>query len=132
MSRVDYDRLSDVQKEEIVPFYDAFQDAFQSIRLISSANGTSIEICALNVLVKEVNKLLWYGMHDLVSPGNIAYIELHNFDENGNTIDIEKYIIDSVVMSIVKHNNASGAQTIQITGCIDKEITIQDRIEDDK
>ena len=84
---------------------------------------------ALNIFVEDVNKLLWYGIHDLVSPGNIAYVELHNFDEDGNTIDIEKYVIDSVVMSIVKHSKDPQLQTIKITGAVSNEITIADKIE---
>jgi hypothetical protein len=128
MSRTDYDRISEERKVEIVPFYDAFQDCVQSVRLISEANQTTIEIMVVNALVEEVNKLLWYGIHDLVSPGNVSYIEIHNFDNDGNTIDIEKYIVDSVVMSIVKHSNNSGVQSIQITGAISKEITIADRL----
>jgi len=131
MSRTDYDQISSDKQESIRPFYDAFQDYVMSTRLVSNGNQTTIEIMAANGMVPELNKLLWYGIHDLVSPGNIAYIEIHNFNEEGNTIDIEKYIIDSVVMSIVKHPNGTEPQTIQITGGIMKEITIEDKsIED--
>lgn len=130
MSRIDYDKISEDKKVNIQPFYDAFQDCVRSVRLISESNQTTIEILAVNALVEEVNKLLWYGIHDLVSPGNVAYIELHNFDDSGNTIDIEKYVIGSVVMSIVKHSDDTNAQTIKINGVIDKEITIADPIED--
>ena len=130
MSRIDYESLSEDRKEEIKPFYDAFQDSFQSARLISGDNGgTSIEILVLNSLVPEANKLLWYGIHDLVSPGNYAYIEIHNFDANNNTIDIEKYLIDSIIITTVKHSDSVGPQTIKITGGISKEITIQDKVE---
>jgi len=130
MSRTDYDKISEQRRVEIEPFYDAFQKAVRSVRLISSGDHTTIEIMALNVLVEEINKLLWYGIHDLVSPGNIAYIEIHNFDEEGNTIDIEKYLVDSVVMSIVKNQDTKGAQSIQITGAIASEITIADSVEE--
>jgi len=126
MSRTDYDKLNDEMKANIEPFYDAFQECVKSVRFISDGNQTTIEILAVNSLVEEINKLLWYGIHDLVSPGNIAYVEIHNFDSNGNTIDIEKYLIDSVVMSIVKHSDITEAQTIQINGGIYKEITIAD------
>lgn len=128
MSRTDYHQISDDKKVNIQPFYDAFQDCVKSVRLISEGAQTTVEILAVNALVEEVNKLLWYGIHDLVSPGNVAYLEVHNFDDKGNTIDIEKYIIDSIVMSIVKHSNDSEVQTIQITGGIQKEITIADSV----
>ena len=129
MSRTDYDNISEERKINIQPFYDAFQDSVESVRLISAGTQTTIEILALNIFVEDVNKLLWYGIHDLVSPGNIAYVELHNFDEDGNTIDIEKYVIDSVVMSIVKHSKDPQLQTIKITGAVSNEITIADKIE---
>jgi len=128
MSRVDHDQLSEEKRVNIIPFYDAFQDSVTSVRLISDEDGTKIEIMAQNVLVEEVNKLLWYGIHDLVSPGNVSYIELHNFDAEGNTIDIEKYIVDSILMSIVKHQDCTGPQSIQITGAIREEITISDPV----
>jgi hypothetical protein len=127
MSRMDYDKIGERRKEEIKPFYDAFQDSVQSVRLVSGGGCTTIEILAANTLVEDVNKLLWYGIHDLVSPGNVAYVEIHNFDQDGNTIDIEKYIMDSIVMSVVKNEN--DPQTIKIAGAIAKEITIQDSLE---
>jgi hypothetical protein len=129
MSRTDYDNIGEQKQQEIKPFYDAFQDSVTSTRLISTSEGTTIEIMVRNTLVEDVQKLLWYGIHDLISPGNIAYIEIHNFDLDGNTIDIEKYIIDSIVMSIVKNGKP---QAIQITGAITNEITIQDGITIDK
>lgn len=126
ISRTDYDKISEQRRVELQPFYDAFQEAATSVRLISNSDQTTIEIMVANVLVEEVNKLLWYGIHDLVSPGNIAYVEIHNFDEVGNVIDVEKLLVDSIVMSVVKHNNSKEAQSIQITGIVAKEITIAD------
>jgi len=128
MSRTDYDKISDEKREDIQPFYDSFQDAVKSIRMISENDQTTIEIMVENVLVSEINKLLWYGIHDLVSPGNISYIEVHNFDYYGNTIDIEKYLVEDIVMSVVKHSEDCSNQSIQITGVISKEITIADSI----
>lgn len=125
LSRTDYDKISDEKKATIMPFYDAFQKAPKSIRMISQGDQTKLEIMLQNIFVEESNKLLWHGLHDLVSPGEIAYLEIHNFDEDGNTIDIEKYVIDGIIMSIVKDDKMD-VQTIQITGCISNEITIQD------
>jgi len=130
MSRTDYNNLSVSKQEEIRPYYDAFQDAVKSIRFISGGEQTTMEIMVENILVEEANKLLWYGVHDLVSPGDITFIEIHNFDRCGNTIDIEKYIIDGVVMSIVKHAESAESQSIQITGTISKEITIADAVKE--
>ena len=126
ISRTDYDHISEQRRVELQPFYDAFQDAATSARLISNGNQTTIEIMVANILVEEVNKLLWYGIHDLVSPGNIAYVELHNFDEKGNILDIEKLVIEDIVMSIVKHSDVKAPQSIQITGVVATELTIAD------
>jgi len=128
MSGTDYDQISENKKVDIQPFYDAFQECVKSVRFISEGSQTTVEILAVNGLVEEVNKLLWYGIHDLVSRGSVSYLEVHNFDEDGNTIDIEKYLIDSVMMSIVKHSDDLEPQTIQITGGIFKEITIADPV----
>jgi hypothetical protein len=129
MSRIDYDKISEDRKAEILPYYDAFQDAVNNLRLVSTSEGTTIEIMVRNSLVEETNKLLWYGIHDLVSPGNISYIEIHNFDEKGNTIDIEKYLVDGIVMSIIKDKAIPGCQMIKIIGSIDSEITFEDKAE---
>lgn len=129
MSRMDYDKISDSRKQEILPYYDAFQNAVDNLRLISTKEGTTIEIMVRNTLVEETNKLLWYGVHDLISPNNIAYIEIHNFNMDGNTIDIEKYLVGSIVISIVKDHSIPGCQMIKITGSIDSEITFEDKAE---
>lgn len=124
MSRTDYDKIDEEKRNEIQPFYDAFQSCVKSVRLISDGDQTTVEIMAVNGLVEESHKLLWHGIHDLISPGNVSYIEIYNFDENGNTLDVEKYVIDSVVMSIVKHSDADEPQTIKINGVIGREIAI--------
>jgi hypothetical protein len=122
MSRTDYDKLSEQKKEEIKPYYDAFQDALIDSRMITSEDGSTIEILLHNVLVEGTGMMLWHGVHDLVSPGNEAYVEFHNFDDKGNTINIEKYVIDTIVLSVVK--GPAVMQTIKLTGCISGELTM--------
>jgi len=135
MSRTDYDNLSEEKKNEIKPYYDAFQDSVMEARLISTEESTTVEIMLQNSYVEEAGMLLWSGIHDLISPGNIAYIEFHNFDQQGNTINIEKYIIDSIVMSVFKEGAIeteiglanTNYQTIKITGCVSSEVAIDNR-----
>ena len=127
MSRTDVVNLSSERANEIEPYYDAFQDAVIDIKMVSKPNGTSIELILENLFVEETGKLLWSGIHDLVSPGAMSYIEIHNFDEDGNTIDIEKYVIDNIVIEIQK----STGQLINIIGRIAQELEFVPENEDD-
>lgn len=124
ISRTDYDKLSQEEKDEINPFYDAFQDAVIESRMISTNNNTTIEVLLHNVYVQESDKLLWCGLHDLITPPGVAYIEFHNLDSDGNTINIEKYLIDSIVVSVVKSNVNHTPQTIKITGCVSANVDL--------
>lgn len=129
MSRTDYDQLTDERKEEIKPFYDAVQDSVINTRLITEDGGTTIEILMCNTYVEEAGKLLWNGIHDLISPGPMCYIEIHNFDIEGNTIAIDKYLVDALIISVVK-DGSDNPQTIKITGSISAELSFDDKVTD--
>lgn len=124
VSRIDYNQLPEESKREIEPYYDALQDAVDKINLVSKPNGTSIELNIFNLFVEESGKNLWYGIHDLISPNATCYVEIHNFDINGNTLDVEKYIVDEVVLNITKDCQHDNIQIIHLVGRISEEIKI--------
>ena len=127
MSRTDYNNIGEQRRKEIEPYHDAFQKSTKSIRMVTSKDVTTIEIRIVNSLIEETGELMWHGIHELVSPGSVSYIEIHNFDQDGNTIDIEKYVIENITISTVKNDDSNSSQLIEVTGTITKELTVVDK-----
>jgi hypothetical protein len=129
MSRTDFGSLKEHIKEEVYAFHYAFQDAAYNVRLVSTSDGTTIEILAYNIFVAEAQKCLWSGIHNLINPDSQAYIEIRDHDFNGMLLDYEQYIVDDIVLSkVVDMDNGDLPQVIKITGLVTQEIHTVDEV----
>ena len=76
-----------------------FQNAVSEVTIKSHKDRTCVKIECVNVEVPTSNKLLWTALHYLI--GSTSIMEIHSFDKQGNTIDIEKYVLEGITMEIV-------------------------------
>jgi hypothetical protein len=120
--RRDFSDLPEEQQEHINVINETFQNAVQSVRITSCADGSEFHIKCVNVEVPGSDKLLWTAMRYLIGSDSTAAMEIHNFDAAGNTIDIEKYVVTNVCIEIIRDHSTADPQEVDITGVINSEI----------
>ena len=120
--RRDFDQLAPENKESFEIINQTFQSAVLNVAIKSQKTRSTVKIECANIEVPTSDKLLWTAMHYLIGADSSAVMEIHNFNKQGNTIDVEKYILTDIKMKIVRSYSTNGVQIITIKGTINSEI----------
>ena len=90
---------------------------------ISSAPQTDIVLTLDNVVVPGINAPLWNVLPEMISnPTDPSFnLSIHNLDEEGNDIYVERYRISDVVFSTEKDYDSSDVQEITVRGVVEGE-----------
>ena len=90
---------------------------------MKSSPQTDVSLMLDNVIVPGLNTPLWNVLPELISnPTDQSFnLNIHNIDEEGNDIYVERYKISDVVFFTEKNYNDSDVQKIIISGIVEGE-----------
>ena len=98
--RRDIESLTEEQKTHIYRICELFQSSVISVKFNTSCANTIVHIDALNLMDPCEERLLWSQLPQLINTDGSTYMELHNVNQEGQDVIVEKYILTDLYMSI--------------------------------